>query len=189
MSAATASKQQTATSAERDDARWDDAVEEHRAALAAFLDAAESLGDEEWRAPWRPGKWTRAQVTEHLVLAYDALLRELATGHGVRPKVGPWRQTVLRWVVLPHILFHRSFPVRAASPRETRPPEASTPRPQLLRRMRELGERFEHELDRARRAGRGQLTHPYFGRIGPVKAMRFVAVHIEHHTRQVAKAK
>ena len=172
---------------ERDDPRWDEAVEEHRAALAAFIDAAEELGDEAWRAPYKPGKWTRAQIAEHLALGYEAILRELSTGEAMRPKVGPWQQTLLRWVVLPHILFHRSFPLRSASPREIRPPEVTMPRPQLLRRMRELGERFEHELDLARRDGGGWLTHPYFGRVGPVKAMRFVAVHIEHHTRHIAK--
>ncbi|HEX8903733.1 MAG TPA: DinB family protein [Longimicrobiaceae bacterium] len=186
MGLATASKHPPVP-AERDDPRWDEAVEEHRAALAAFLDVAEGLSDEAWRSPWGPGKWTRAQVAEHLALAYEALLRELATGEGMRTRVPPWRQRLLRWVVLPHVLFHRSFPVRVASPREVRPPEPTMPRPQLLRRMRELGERFEQEHDRARRGGGGSLTHPYFGRVGPVKAMRFVAVHIEHHTRQIER--
>ena len=176
-----------AVQAERDDSRWDEAVDEHRAALAAFLDVAEQLDDEAWRGPWAPGKWTRAQIAEHLALAYEVLLRELATGEGVRPRLPPFRQKLLRWILLPHILFHRSFPVRVASPRETRPPVVTAPRPELLRRLRDLGERFERELDLARRAGGGSLTHPYFGRVGPVKAMRFIAVHIEHHTRQVAK--
>ena len=185
MSVASVSKQ-SGIPAERDDPRWDEAVDEHRAALAAFLDAAEQMDDEAWRAPWAPGKWTRAEVAEHLALVYEAMLKELATGEGIRPRVPPWRQTLLRWVVLPHVLFHRTLPVRVASPRETRPPAVAVPRPQLLRRLRELGERFEHELDLARRGGGGFLTHPYFGRVGPVKGMRFVAVHIEHHTRQVA---
>jgi uncharacterized damage-inducible protein DinB len=188
MSVATVSKQPSIP-AERDDPRWDEAVDEHRTALAAFLDAAEALDDEAWRAPWRPGKWTRAQIAEHLALAYEAIIGELRGGPPMRAKGPKWRQTLLRWVVLPHILFHRTFPVRAMAPRETRPPEVTTGRAQLLARMRDLGERFEREMDLARRAGRGGLTHPYFGRVGPVRSMRFVAVHIEHHTRQVAKAK
>jgi uncharacterized protein DUF1569 len=186
MAVATVPKQ-PATSADRDDPRWDEAVDEHRTALAAFLDAAEALDEPAWRAPWASGKWTRAQIAEHLALAYEALLRELATGEGVRVRGPRWRQTVLRWVVLPHILFHRSLPFRVPAPREMRPPEVTSSRPELLRRLRALGERFEQEMDRARRRGGGSVTHPYFGKVGPVKAMRFVAVHIEHHTRQVAK--
>ncbi|HSU14707.1 DinB family protein [Longimicrobium sp.] len=186
MAVATVSKQ-PAVPAERDDPRWDEAVDEHRAALAAFLNAAEAATDEAWSAPWAPGKWTRAQIAEHLALAYEAALHEIRTGEAMRPRLPPWRQKLLRWVLLPHILFHRTFPLRAVSPREIRPPEATRPRREQLRRLRELGERFEVELDVARRGGGGGISHPYFGRVGPVKGMRFVAVHIEHHTRQIAK--
>jgi hypothetical protein len=176
-----------AAAAERDDPRWRDAVEEHRTALAAFLDAAEIIPDAEWKSPWGPGKWTRAQVAEHLALSYEAGLRELATGEPMRMKLGGWRLKVARWLVLPHILFHRSLPLRARSPREIRPPEQVTARKgDLLRRMRELGERYELEMERARSDGGGALTHPYFGRLDAVRAMRFVAVHLEHHTRQIA---
>jgi hypothetical protein len=176
--------------AERDDPRWDEVVEEHRTALAAFLDTAETISDAAWREPWAPGKWTRAQVGEHLALSYEAGLRELATGEPMRMKLAGLRLKVARWIILPHILFHRSLPLRARSPREVRPPEQVTARKaDLLRRMRELGERYELEMDRARRDGGGSLTHPYFGRLNPVKAMRFVAVHLEHHTRQIALKK
>lgn len=166
--------------------RWDDAADEHRAALAAFLDVAEGLRDDAWSAPWEPGKWTRAQVAEHLSLTYEAAIREILTGQGVRVRVTGVKQRLLRWVLMPHILFHRSLPMKVVSPREARPAEVTAPRAQVLRRLRELGERYETEMERAIGAGGGALTHPYFGTIPPVKAMRFMAVHIEHHTRQIA---
>jgi len=171
------------------DPRWDEAVEEHRAALAAFLDVAEQLKEDAWGSPWGPGKWTRAQVAEHLALTYEIAIRELTTGEGLRVRVTGVRQRLLRWILMPHILFHRSLPVRVTAPREARPPEVTAPRGAILRRLRELGVRWEMEMERAIGAGGGGLTHPYFGTIPPVKAMRFMAVHIEHHTRQVATAK
>jgi hypothetical protein len=187
MSVAAVNKQPPAATAPHSlGSRWDDAVEEHREALAAFLDAAEQLRDEAWRAPWGPGKWTRAQVAEHLSLAYEAAIREILTGERLRVRTSGARQRILRWVFLPHILFHRSLPLRVVSPRETRPPEVAATRAQGLRRLRELGERYEMEMERAIEKGGGHLTHPYFGTIPPVKAMRFMAVHIEHHTRQIA---
>jgi hypothetical protein len=171
------------------DPRWDEAVDEHRAALAAFLDTAEQLRDDAWNAPWAPGKWTRAQVAEHLALTYEIAIRELATGEGLRVRVTGVRQRLLRWILMPHILFHRSLPIRVRAPREVRPPDATAPRAAILRRLRELGVRWEAEMERAIGAGGGGLTHPYFGTIPPVKAIRFMAVHIEHHTRQIAAAK
>jgi hypothetical protein len=171
------------------DPRWDEAVDEHREALAAFLDAAEGLAEDAWSSPWAPGKWTRAQVAEHLALTYEVALRELATGQGLRVRVTGLRQRLLRWVLMPHILFHRSLPVRVTAPREIRPPDATAPRAVILRRLRELGVRWEAEMERAIGAGGGGLTHPYFGAIPPLKAMRLMAIHLEHHTRQIAAAR
>ncbi|HYW07638.1 MAG TPA: DinB family protein [Longimicrobium sp.] len=90
---------------------------------------------------------------------------------------------------LPHILFHRSLPLRAPAPRETRPKEARAPRAEALAALRHLGEEFERELDSARRAGSPGITHPYFGRVEPIKALRFVGIHMEHHRRQVERAR
>jgi len=185
MRTAAVEKHPPATAA---DPRWDDAAEEHRAALAAFLEVAEELTERAWNAPWRPGKWTRAQVAEHLSLTYETAIRELATGQGLRVKVTGLRLRLLRWIVMPHILFHRKIPVRVSAPREVRPPEVTAPRAAVLRRLRELGVRWEREMERAMGAGGGGLTHPYFGTIPPVKATRFMAIHIEHHTRQIATA-
>ncbi|HET7232774.1 MAG TPA: DinB family protein [Longimicrobium sp.] len=182
-----AANDRPARAADRDDSRWDEAVDEHRTALAALLDAIEALRDDAWRAPWAPGKWTRAQVAEHLALSYEAAIREVGSGQAIATRVPPFRQKLLRLVVLPHILFHRSIPGRPRSPREIRPGEVTAPRAQILVRLRELGERFEHEMERAYHSGGGGLTHPYFGKIGAVKAMRFMAVHLEHHTRQIAR--
>jgi DinB superfamily len=172
----------------RSHARWETACDEHRVALAAYLDAAAELDDEAWTRPWAPEKWTPAQVTEHLTLSYEAALQDLQ-GRPMAVRFAPWRLRLTRWILLPHILFHRTFPLRAPAPRELRPKEPRAPRPEALELMRGLGERFEQEMERAWAAGGGHLTHPYFGAIEPVKAMRFFAVHLEHHRRQVASAK
>ncbi len=169
----------------RGEAGWKRAVEEHRDAVRRFVATAEGLGADAWVRPRAPGKWSPAQTAEHLVLAYEAVLRELAGGGGVRPRVTGWRQRVLRWVLLPHILFHRSFPLRAVSPREIRPPEVHSDRGALLARMRELAARTERELDTARATG-ARATHPYFGALPAVPALRFMAVHVEHHLRQIS---
>jgi hypothetical protein len=162
------------------------ALEAHRAAVAAYLETARALAKDAWERPWAEGKWTPAQVTEHLSLAYDALLADIVEGRPMKAKLPRWRQTLLRWVLLPHILFHRSFPVRAPAPRETRPAEARAPRDEALRALAALSERFEAEVAAAGARGFRHLTHPYFGAVDLRKALPFVSVHIEHHRRQIA---
>jgi hypothetical protein len=164
---------------------WDRALDDHRAAVAVLVDVLHAVPPALWREPRAPGHWSPAQIAEHLALTYEAVLRELAGEEPMRPKLSALRRTLLRWVLLPHILFHRSFPVRAPAPREVRPSESGADQEAVAGRLRDLAARFEHAITLARsRAGAG-LTHPYFGRIPPLRALRFVTVHLEHHRRQV----
>lgn len=171
----------------RSQARWHAAADEHEVALAAYLDSAAALPDAAWERPWGEGKWTPAEVTEHLTRAYEALLTELREGRPMKPKLHGMRRRIARWVFLPHILFHRSFPVRASAPRETRPAEVRGGRDAALRALREQGECFTAELGAARERGCAGLTHPYFGLVEPIKVLRFVGIHIEHHRKQIER--
>lgn len=175
----------------RADARWHAVVEEHQVALAAYLDAAGRLPDSAWHQPWKPGKWTPAVITEHLTMTYRVFIGEVTGGPAMRLKLTPLRRRLLKTFMLPHMLFHRSFPRAAPAPREVRPPE-DAPLPSketALAQMRDMGERFEREASRARVAGWNSVTHPYFGQIDLTRGMRLAAVHIEHHTRQLASVK
>ena len=172
----------------RSQARWAAATDEHQVALAAYLHSAGALPEAAWNRPWGEGKWTPAQITEHLSRAYEALRTELRDGRPMQVKIFGWRRLLTRWVFLPHILFHRSSPVRVAAPREVRPGEPRAPRDGALRALRELGDSFTAELGCALERGCAGLTHPYFGKVEPIKAMRFVAIHMDHHRRQLERA-
>jgi hypothetical protein len=167
---------------------WEAAARAHREAVDSFLALAAGIDDERWGRPMAAGKWSPAQVAEHLVLAFEAMLRELAGEGGMRPLGSRWRRALLRWLLLPHILFHRSLPIRARAPREVRPAPVPGERPAALARLGDLARRFEQEVAAAAGRGHPGLTHPYFGRIAPLRALRFSAVHVEHHHRQVERA-
>jgi hypothetical protein len=172
----------------RSQSRWNAAADEHEVALAAYLDTAASLSADAWELPWAPEKWSPAEVTEHLTRAYEALLTELREGRAMELKMAPWRRTLTRWILLPHILFHRSFPIRAPSPREIRPREVRGKRDAALQALRDQGETFVRELAAARLRGHAGLTHPYFGKVEPIKVLRFVGIHLEHHRKQIERA-
>lgn len=173
----------------RAERRWRAAVDEHHVALAAYLDAAERLSDEAWTRPWKPGKWTPAQITDHLGMTYRTLIQEARGGPGMKMKLTPFRRRLLKTFMLPHMLFHRTFPRAAPAPREVRPQGDGLPRPQALAELRVLGEEMEREAERARAAGVQHVTHAYFGPIDLTRGMRLAAVHIEHHTRQIASVR
>ncbi|HEX2190762.1 MAG TPA: DinB family protein, partial [Longimicrobiaceae bacterium] len=137
--------------------------------MRRFTAAAEGLDEAAWTRPRAPGQWSPAQVAEHLALSYEALLRELGGGPGLRPRVAGLRQRLLRWVLLPHVLFHRTLPVRVRAPRELRPADTPPDRAAVLSRMRAAAERLERGLDAGRATG-ARVTHPYFGPLPAVPA-------------------
>jgi hypothetical protein len=166
---------------DRRERRWERAVREHRAALFAFLHTARGVPAAQWERPLGEGKWSAAEVTEHLALSYDAALRERSGGGSMVPRVSSRRQTFLRWFLLPHMLFHRTMP-RVSAPREVRPAPTGLGREEALERLRSVGERAEEAY---RDAPHARLTHPYFGSLDRSQAFRLIALHIEHHQGQL----
>jgi Protein of unknown function (DUF1569) len=166
---------------ERAQRRWERAVREHRAALSAFVEAVARVDEEAWERPAGEGKWSPAEITEHLALAYEAALREVRGGGAMAPRVSTPRQKLLRWLLLPHMLYHRTMP-RSGAPRETRPAPTGRDRSGAVERLRRLGEEAESVYAASREA---RLTHPYFGPLDRSRTFRLVALHIEHHLRQL----
>jgi hypothetical protein len=167
---------------------WDAALAEHREALEGFLRVAREAPEARWTAAAREGAWSPSEVAEHLSLTYEAVLGELDGGPPLAPRARVWQQTLFRWIILPHILFHRTVPVRVRAPREVRPAKRTgTPagREVGLQRLRSLGETFESRVAGLADRDARTVGHPYFGPISLRRAVRFAAAHIEHHTRQI----
>lgn len=155
---------------------------EHRAAIEAFARTAESLGGAEWNAAREPGKWTPAQIVQHLILSYEAGLRELDGGVGLTVVVPWWKRVALRWTILPRILAGR-FPSGAPAPREIRPKTSPESPEAAVGHLRSCAERFTAGICAADRTA--CLTHPYFGKLRGPQILRFLAVHARHHHGQL----
>ena len=153
----------------------------HDRAARALIAAAGAVGESRWSEPVAPGKWSAAQILEHLLATYDVVLRELAGGSGMRVRTPYWQQLLLRLAVAPRILRGRGFPRGAPAPRELRPGEGVA-RQHGLALFEERVRQFESA---ATRASAGQrITHAYFGKASVPTGVLLCARHIEHHTSQ-----
>lgn len=162
------------------------ALRAHREAVAAAVDTIRSVPADAWSMSPGDDGWTPAQIAEHLILTYEGGIRDAAGGAAARPRVRPGWQRVLRWVLLPHILFHRSFPLRARSPREWRPEGSGVAAAEAPDRLARRAHEFEAAAERAYGVGR-RFRHPYFGALDAVSTLRLAAVHLDHHRRQLAQ--
>lgn len=166
--------------------RWRTAFQEHEQALERYLTTIAGLDEARWNRDREPGKWSPARITQHLILYYEASARVLRGELEMRYRVGPVWRTLLRWLLLPHILFHRSLPLRSIAPREIRPgDEPPLPRQASIERLKEVAAIADAEMRRVAGEGRRRFGHPYFGRMSPLRFLRFSAVHLDHHRRQV----
>lgn len=159
------------------------ALAKHRQAVEAILAVLESVPDERWGEPLAAGKWTVAQLAEHLALSYETALDALRGGAGMRQVLPWWKTRFLRLTVLRRILRGRGFPHGAPAPRELRPGKAPGARREGLERLRASAAEGEHELSAASEAVR--LPHAYFGMLRPMEIVGVQTAHLDHHRAQL----
>jgi len=171
-----------------DSSRWKLADDAHRMAIAAFIDAARAVPDDRWNASRTDGKWSPAQIAEHLRLSYATLRRELEGEVGFRVRVGPAKRLLLRLTVLRRMLRQRVFPQGAPATREIRPGGGPFEREATLAGLAGEAGAFGERLT-ARRDERGtHVTHPFFGALDPLQGLELCALHVDHHRAQLPVA-
>jgi hypothetical protein len=160
--------------------------EELRSAVERFLESAAAVEDARWTLPTQPDKWSPAEIGEHLVLTFDAVLRELGGGVGMRLRLGWWRRLYIRARYLRPLLAEGRFPEPSPAVREVRPTGPARCKAELVQVFRERARAFDEGIAAAHEKGRFRMTHPFFGRLGTLDSVRLVAVHIEHHRKQLS---
>jgi hypothetical protein len=166
--------------------QWSDARTLHDRAVHDLVTAAERVTADRWMQPRADGKWSPAEIIEHLTLAYDVLQRELEGGQGMRIRVKLWLRILLRLTVMRRILRGGPFPKNAPAPREIRPATANADQRAAIAGFRERSAKFLATADAAHAAKRRVvLTHPYFGQGGLTDGLVLSARHIEHHRAQL----
>ena len=167
---------------------WANAIQGHRSAVAAYVGSASRIDDRAWRAPVGPGKWTPAQITEHLARTYQVSLEQIRGWQGLKLRSSFLVRKIVRLVFLARIFRTRRLPRGARAPREIRPADPQTPRATALERLGALSEEFEREMSARRSDEKLRLTHHLFGDIKPLQGVDFIAIHIEHHGRQLTRS-
>jgi hypothetical protein len=166
---------------------WTAAIEKHRTVIADFVRTASRIDEQIWRLPVEAEKWTPAQITDHLILTYEMLVKQIRGEQNLKMQYGfPLRQ-ILRLAILPKIYRTRRLPRGAKAPPEIMPEDSEMPRETALEKLEELSGEFENEILSRRDDKKFRLTHHVFGEIKPLKAVDFIAIHTEHHARQLPR--
>jgi hypothetical protein len=154
----------------------------YRDASAAVVATVMQVAPADWHRPVAPGKWSPAEITEHLRLTAAALRREIETGEGMRVRTSWLRRMVLRVLFLRKILVTGRFPDGAKAVRELRPGGGPFDHQATTSALGEELRAFERALTSTPGA---RVTHPLFGVADANTALRFSTVHLLHHRDQI----
>jgi hypothetical protein len=160
----------------------------HAAAVEDFAAAAQRIPAAAWLVPRAEGKWSPAEIVEHLNTTYAVVLDELAGGPGMKIRTKWWQRLLLYPTIRRRILTGRGFPPGARAPREVRPATVPADQRGAIAAFRELARKFDEAIADAVSGGRRvRITHAYFGRSSAMTGMLFAARHIEHHRAQLPR--
>lgn len=164
---------------------WREVIQLHNDAVKEFTSSARGIPGVQW-AKSTADQWGPAHITEHLIRAYEILLKDLNGQEGMRLRTKFVTRQLLRWFLVPRLLRGAEFP-RARAPRGTRPVEVRTvDQNEALETFQNLASRFLDEIQLCHQQNpRKKITHAYFGRSNLKNAILFCARHVQHHTKAV----
>lgn len=158
----------------------------HAAAVESFLRTGSEVHEVDWVRPTAPGKWSPAEIAEHVRLSFEILLADLHGERAMRVLLPAWQRVPLRWLMVPRIIRTGEFPKGARAPKEIRPTPTSATQAEALARVKSAADQFADVCARVTRPRSRRVTHAYFGGITLPTALRFIARHTQHHERQLA---
>ncbi len=154
----------------------------HRVAVDELIRAATSCG-ENWDVPAAPGKWSPAQIVEHVARALEEGAKDLSGESSRLPKLPRPVRFLARQLHFRRVVRTGRFP-RSKTNAEM-DPEAGPPTPDAAReRLERAWEAYERSATALSVSG-DTATSGIFGTVTLADAVRFSELHTRHHTAQM----
>jgi len=159
------------------------AIADNRAAVEEFVAAARALDAARWGRPLAEGKWSPAQIAEHLAVVYE-YNRKVVTGTAAR--VAPrFLQPLAKWFIVTRTLKAGAFTRKGRAPGIFQPSAAPPAATAVLTRLTNAVAGFENDIRSGHPEARHNVAHPFFGTLPTVDYLRLQAIHARHHRSQL----
>lgn len=159
------------------------AIADNRAAVDEFVAAARAVDPAKWPVPRGEGKWSPAQIAEHLAVVYE-YNRKVVTG--TAGKGAPaFLRPLARWFIVTRTLKAGAFTRQGRAPKIFHPSAAHPPAPEVLTRLTKAVIGMEGDIRSGHPEGRHTVAHPFFGTLPTTDYLRLQAIHTRHHRSQL----
>jgi len=159
------------------------AIADNRAAVEEFIAAARGIDAAKWGTPMAEGKWSPAQIAEHLAIVYE-YNRKVVTGTAGKgaPK---FLQPLAKWFIVTRTLKAGAFTRKGRAPGIFQPTNTPAAAASLLTRLAAALAGFENDIRSGHPEARHNVAHPFFGTLPTVDYLRLQAIHARHHRSQL----
>lgn len=159
------------------------AIAENQGRVEDFVSAAKGVAGS-WNTPVRPGKWSPAEVTEHVIIAYMESA-DIAKGTAFRfPKVWPFLRPLAKMMAFDQVMKTGKFrPVKTF--KQFIPAKVAANPDEAAARLRKASGDFEAAM---RSLTAASVSHPLFGTLGLPEYVQFQGYHTRHHQAQLRNA-
>lgn len=158
-----------------------EALAANRTAVDALIDAAARTGND-WSTPRAPGKWSPAQLVEHVALSLEESANVVAGVPSKFPTLPVFVRPIARFF-FNRILKKQAFPKAKTS--KAFDPSSGPPSPADARlRLGAALARFDKAC-RERAASAQPVASGVFGTVSVEDYARFQALHTRHHAGQL----
>jgi len=163
------------------------AIAENRKAVDEFTRAARAVDAARWTLHPAEGKWSPAQIVEHIALTYE-YSRGVVNNTAPGPSAPRLLRPLVRVFFVRPVLKHGRFARKASAPAMFQPTSVPADATELLPRLETAVRAFEDAVRAADRSGRSTVDHPFFGKMPFTDYLRFQAIHARHHRAQLPGA-
>jgi hypothetical protein len=156
------------------------ALAANRAAVGEFITAAERAASR-WTTARAAGKWSPAQVVEHVARSFEESAHEVAGVPSKFPTFPGFVRPLVRGVFFNRVLKRGAFP-RARTAKAFDPESGPATTAEGRARVEAAFARFEQ----ACRAAGTTMSSTLFGTVAVSDYVRFQELHTRHHQSQIA---
>src|SRR6188472_1708057 len=137
------------------------AIADNRVAVEEFIAAARGIDAAKWGAPLADGRWSPAQIAEHLAIVYE-YNRKVVTGTAGKgaPAI---LQPLARWFIVTKTLKAGRFTRKGRAPKIFQPTGSPPAAPVVLDRLTRAVAGFESDIRSGHPEARHTIAHPFFG--------------------------
>lgn len=162
------------------------ALAAQRKAAEAFKATALAVPESVWKVPRAPGKWSPAQVVDHVGIASHVVVTVMQ-GRGDVPKIPKFLRWLPRKTYFDPVL-RKGFPKKSYTTKAFVPPAEPAPRAALVARLETEIAAVEAEARAMAARGQASFDHTMFGTLAVADYVTFNTLHLDHHRTQLPGA-